>query len=162
MNIPAWVWVTTIAVLAVGLAVDVFVIGRRPHEPSLRESTIAVIFFVSLALVFGLGILLFSGTQYAGEFYAGWLTEYALSVDNLFIFIIIMSRFAVPRELQQTVLLIGIILALVLRGVFIALGAAAITTSAGSSTCSAPSWCTRRSACSGRARWGTRTTRRTA
>ncbi|MEJ7726805.1 MAG: TerC family protein [Actinomycetes bacterium] len=126
MNIPAWVWIATIAVLAVALAVDVFVIGRRPHEPTLRESTVAVVFFVSMAGVFGLGVLVFSGSQYAGEFYAGWLTEYALSVDNLFIFIIIMSRFAVPRELQQTVLLIGIILALVFRGIFIALGAAAI------------------------------------
>ena len=126
MNIPAWVWIATIAVLAVGLAVDVFVIGRRPHEPSMRESTIAVVFFVSMALIFGLGVLIFSGSQYSGEFYAGWLTEYALSVDNLFIFIIIMSRFAVPRELQQTVLLIGIILALVFRGIFIGLGAAAI------------------------------------
>ena len=126
MNIPAWVWIATIAVLAVALAVDVFVIGRRPHEPTLRESTVAVVFFVSMAMVFGLGVLVFSGSQYAGEFYAGWLTEYALSVDNLFIFIVIMSRFAVPRELQQTVLLIGIILALVFRGIFIALGAAAI------------------------------------
>jgi tellurite resistance protein TerC len=126
LNIPTWVWIATIAVVAVGLAIDVFVIGRRPHEPTMRESTIAVVFFVGLAVVFGLGILAFSGTQYAGEFYAGWLTEYALSVDNLFIFIIIMSRFAVPRELQQTVLLIGIVLALVFRGIFIALGAAAI------------------------------------
>jgi len=126
VNIPSWVWIATIAVLAVALAVDVFVIGRRPHEPTLRESTVAVVFFVSMAVVFGLGVLVFSGSQYAGEFYAGWLTEYALSVDNLFIFIIIMSRFAVPRELQQTVLLIGIILALVFRGIFIALGAAAI------------------------------------
>ena len=126
MNIPSWVWIATIAVLAVALAVDVLVIGRRPHEPTLRESTVAVVFFVSMAVVFGLGVLVFSGSQYAGEFYAGWLTEYALSVDNLFIFIIIMSRFAVPRELQQTVLLIGIILALVFRGIFIALGAAAI------------------------------------
>ncbi len=126
MNVPTWVWIATIAILAVGLAVDVFVIGRRPHEPTMKESTGAVVFFVGTALIFGLGILYFSGAEYAGEFYAGWLTEYALSVDNLFIFIIIMSRFAVPRQLQQTVLLIGIILALVLRGVFIALGAAAI------------------------------------
>jgi tellurite resistance protein TerC len=126
VNIPGWVWGATIAVLAVGLAIDVFVIGRRPHEPTMRESTGWVVFYISLAVLFGLGILFFSGSQYAGEFYAGWLTEYALSVDNLFIFIIIMSRFAVPRELQQTVLLIGIILALVFRGIFIALGAAAI------------------------------------
>jgi tellurite resistance protein TerC len=126
MNVSTTVWIVTLVVLIVGLLFDVLVIGRRPHEPSMRESTIAVVFFISAALLFGLGVLYFSGGRYAGEFYAGWLTEYALSVDNLFIFIIIMSRFAVPRELQQTVLLIGIMLALVFRGIFIALGAAAI------------------------------------
>ncbi len=126
MDIAPWVWAVTIGVLVVGLTVDVLIIGRRPHEPSMRESTIAVVFFISMALLFGLGVLYFSGTRYAGEFYAGWLTEYALSGDNLFIFIIIMSRFAVPRELQQTVLLIGIMLALLFRGIFIGLGAAAI------------------------------------
>src|SRR5690242_13149751 len=99
MNVHAWVWVVTIVVLAVFLAIDVFVIGRRPHEPSMKESTRAVVFFVGTAVVFGLGVLFFSGGTYAGQFYAGWLTEYALSIDNLFIFLIIMSRFAVPREL---------------------------------------------------------------
>jgi tellurite resistance protein TerC len=127
MNVHAWVWAVTIVVLAVFLIADVFVIGRRPHEPSMKESTLAVIFYVTTAIVFGLGVLFFSGGTYAGQFYAGWLTEYALSVDNLFIFLIIMARFAVPRELQQTVLLVGIILALVFRGIFIALGAAAIS-----------------------------------
>jgi tellurite resistance protein TerC len=71
-------------------------------------------------------VLLVSGGRYAGEFYAGWLTEYSLSIDNLFVFVIIMARLSVPRPLQQTALLVGIILALVMRGIFIALGAAAI------------------------------------
>ena len=126
MNVPTWLWVASIALLVGLLAVDVFVIGRRPHEPSLRESTVAITFYIGLAVVFGLGVWLLSGGQYAGEFYAGWLTEYSLSIDNLFVFVIIMAKFAVPRQYQQTALLVGIILALVMRGTFIAVGAAAI------------------------------------
>jgi tellurite resistance protein TerC len=126
MDISIWVWLTTVGLLVGLLAADVFIIGRRPHEPSLRECVIAITFFVTLALIFGLAVLFTSGPRYAGEFYAGWLTEYSLSIDNLFVFVIIMARLAVPRHLQQTALLVGIILALVMRGIFIALGAAAI------------------------------------
>ena len=126
MHVADYVWYITVGVLLALLAFDVFVIGRRPHEPSTRESATAIAFYIGLAVVFGLGVWFFSGGRYAGEFFAGWLTEYSLSVDNLFIFLIIMSRFAVPRKYQQTALLVGIILALVFRGVFIAVGAAAI------------------------------------
>ena len=93
----------------------------------MRETATILVGYVIGALVFGAGVWWVSGAQYAGEFFAGWLTEYSLSVDNLFVFIIIMGRFAVPRALQQTALFVGIILALVLRGVFIAVGAAAIS-----------------------------------
>jgi tellurite resistance protein TerC len=127
MHVTTWVWVLTIGLATVFLLVDVLVIGRRPHEPSMRESALVLAAYVAGALVFGLGIWLVSGPRYAGEFYAGWLTEYSLSVDNLFVFLIIMGRFAVPRALQQSALLVGIILALVLRGAFIAAGAAAIS-----------------------------------
>jgi tellurite resistance protein TerC len=126
MDITIWVWLTTVGLLVGLLAADVFIIGRRPHEPSLRECVIAITLYVALALIFGLAVLFTSGPRYAGEFYAGWLTEYSLSIDNLFVFVIIMARLAVPRPLQQTALLVGIILALVMRGIFIALGAAAI------------------------------------
>jgi tellurite resistance protein TerC len=126
LNIPGWVEIAIIGVLVVLLIVDVWFVGRRPHEPSMRESALGVAFYVALAVLFGLGILWNSGGGYAAEFYAGWLTEYSLSVDNLFVFVIIMARFAVPREYQQKVLLVGIVLALVLRGIFIVLGAAAI------------------------------------
>ncbi len=126
MNVPTWLWIGSIALLVGLLAVDVFVIGRRPHEPSMRECTVAIVFYVSLAVLFGIGVLVFAGPQYAGEFYAGWLTEYSLSIDNLFVFVIIMAKFQVPRQYQQTALLVGIILALVMRGIFIAVGAAAI------------------------------------
>ena len=126
MNVPTWLWIASITLLVGLLAVDVFVIGRRPHEPTLRECAIAISFFIALAILFGLGVLYFAGGRYAGEFYAGWLTEYSLSIDNLFVFVIIMSRFAVPAVYQQRVLTVGILLALVMRAVFIALGAAAI------------------------------------
>jgi tellurite resistance protein TerC len=130
MNVPTWVWVTTIGVMALVLAFDVFVIARRPHVPTTREVSFALIGYVGAALLFGLGIWYFThdqhGTTFMTEYYAGWLTEYSLSIDNLFIFLLIMSRFAVPEKLQQSALLIGIIIAIVLRGIFIAVGAAAI------------------------------------
>jgi tellurite resistance protein TerC len=126
MHVVPWVWWTTVLLTTAILLFDVFVIGRRPHEPSRRETSLALTLYVALAVVFGLGVWWFSGGEYGGEFFAGWLTEYSLSVDNLFIFIVIMGKLAVPRELQQSALLVGIVLALVLRGIFIAVGAAAI------------------------------------
>ncbi|HEY5979429.1 MAG TPA: TerC family protein [Microlunatus sp.] len=126
MNIHLYTWIITVVVMVAVLAVDLLIIGRRPHEPSMKEAGIFVGIFVSLAILFGLGIWVVSGPRYAGEFFAGWLTEYSLSIDNLFIFIIIMGAMKVPRHLQQFALMVGIILALIFRGIFIALGAAAI------------------------------------
>ncbi len=126
MDVSTWVWWTTIAVTMSIMLFDVVVIGRRPHEPSTREVTAALAVYVGAAVVFGLGVLYFAGSRSGTEFFAGWLTEYSLSIDNLFIFIIILNRFAVPRELQQSALMVGIVLALLMRGVFIAVGAAAI------------------------------------
>jgi tellurite resistance protein TerC len=127
LNVSAWVWVATLVALVAVLAVDLLIVGRRPHEPSMREAGGWVTFYVALALAFGVGVWATAGGRYAGEFYTGWLTEYSLSVDNLFVFVIIMARFSVPRQFQQKVLLIGIVLALVMRGAFIAAGAALIT-----------------------------------
>ncbi len=126
MQVTTELWLITIAVLAVVLAVDLLVIGRRPHEPSMREAGVAIGVFSGLAVLFGLGVWWLAGPRFAGEFFAGWLTEYSLSVDNLFIFVIIMANLRVPRQLQQFALMVGIVLALVFRGIFIALGAAAI------------------------------------
>ena len=126
MDVPTWLWWTTIIVTTALLLFDVFVIGRRPHEPSTREVSVALTGYVGLAVVFGIGVWVFAGHQYGTEFFAGWLTEYSLSVDNLFIFLIIMSKFAVPRQFQQTALLVGIVLSLIFRGIFIGVGAAAI------------------------------------
>jgi tellurite resistance protein TerC len=127
VNVSAWVWIATLVALVALLAVDLLIIGRRPHEPSMKESGGWVAFYVGLAVLFGVGVWAISGGRYAGEFYTGWLTEYSLSVDNLFVFVIIMGRFAVPRRFQQKVLLIGIVLALLMRGAFIAAGAALIS-----------------------------------
>src|SRR5690606_24939379 len=126
MNVSTGVWAVTLVVLTAVLLADLLIIGRRPHEPSMRESAGWVTFYVTLALLFGLVVWAMYGGVYAGEFYAGWLTEYSLSVDNLFVFVIIMTRFAVPRRFQQKVLLVGIVLALIMRGGFIAAGAAAV------------------------------------
>ncbi len=126
MDVSPLVWWLTVGITSVVLLFDVVVVGRRPHEPTRREVSVALGVFISMAVVFGLGVWYFAGAQYGTEFFAGWLTEYSLSVDNLFIFLIIMSKFGVPKELQQSALLIGIVLALIMRGIFIAVGAAAI------------------------------------
>ncbi len=126
MEVAPWIWWTTVIITTGFLLFDVFVIGRRPHEPSMREVSIALAVYVGAAVVFGIAVFALAGGRYGGEFFAGWLTEYSLSVDNLFIFIIILNKFAVPRQYQQSALLIGILLALVMRGAFIAIGAAAI------------------------------------
>ncbi|MET8351209.1 MULTISPECIES: TerC family protein [unclassified Micromonospora] len=127
MDVSGLVWAGTLVALTAVLLVDLLIIGRRPHEPSVRESSLWVAFYVGLALLFGAGLWLTSGASAAGQFYTGWLTEYSLSVDNLFVFVIIMARFGVPRQYQQKVLLVGIVLALVMRGGFIAAGAALIS-----------------------------------
>jgi tellurite resistance protein TerC len=126
MNVPEWVWWVTIGLTVAIFVVDIAIIGRRPHEPSRKEVSVALTVYISMAVLFGIGVWVLSGHQYGTEFFAGWLTEYSLSVDNLFVFIIIMSKLGVPRQYQQEALLIGIILALIFRGIFIAVGAAAI------------------------------------
>jgi tellurite resistance protein TerC len=120
--IPAWLEIGSLVVMGAVILADLALAARRPHIPKLREAAIWIGAYVLLALVFGALLLWCANANVAGQFVAGWLTEYSLSIDNLFVFVIILSRFAVPRKLQQSVLLVGIILALVLRGVFILLG----------------------------------------
>ncbi|WP_433789039.1 TerC family protein [Actinoplanes sp. CA-252034] len=126
MNLPLWAWAVTIIGFTVMIAFDFYLVARKPHEPSFRECVGWVSFYVLAAVAFGLLLMGTAGVGYGGQFFAGWLTEYSLSVDNLFVFIIIMSRFGVPVRYRQKVLLIGIILALLMRGVFIAAGASAV------------------------------------
>ncbi|MDF1479341.1 TerC family protein [Leifsonia sp. H3M29-4] len=124
--LPVWFEVGTYVVLGLILAFDIFMAYRRPHVPSTRESALWISFYVLLALIFAGLMLAIGSPEHAGQFVAGWLTEYSLSIDNLFVFLIIMARFSVPRKYQQEILMVGIILALVFRGIFILLGAALI------------------------------------
>jgi tellurite resistance protein TerC len=126
MQVSSLEWAITLGVTVAILLFDVVVIGRRPHEPTKRETAIYLTIYIGLAVAFGLWVWFFHGSQFGVEFFAGWLTEYSLSVDNLFIFLIIMASFNVPKKYQQQALLVGIILALIFRGIFIALGAVAI------------------------------------
>lgn len=126
MHITGLQWTVTIVVILALLAYDFFFHVRKPHEPTIKEAAIWSAIYVGIALLFGLVILWWDGGQYAAEYYGGYITEKALSVDNLFVFLIIMASFKVPREDQQKVLLFGIVFALIARTVFILLGAAAI------------------------------------
>jgi tellurite resistance protein TerC len=119
-------WAGTITGLVALLLLDLTVVVRRPHQPSMSESAAWVAFYVAIAAGFGALINFRYGGRYAAEFFAGWLTEYSLSADNLVVFMILMSRFAVPRAYRTTLLFFGIVLALVMRGGFIAAGAAAV------------------------------------
>ena len=122
------VWEVTIAALLAVLAFDLaLAVIRRNKETSTKEAAAWTIFYVSAAIAFGYSLGVWNTTQARGEFFAGWITEYSLSVDNLFIFILILARFKVDKTKQQLVLLVGIIMALILRGTFIALGSAAIS-----------------------------------
>jgi len=122
MDVPLYVWLFTIAGILGLLVFDFFSHVRTPHVPHIRESAFWSVVYIALAILFGVGVWVFGGGQAGGEYFAGWLTEKALSVDNLFVFLIIMTTFAVPKEFQQKVLLVGVAIALVARGVFIALG----------------------------------------
>ncbi|AXI70996.1 MULTISPECIES: TerC family protein [Streptomyces] len=125
MDVSWTLWAVTIIGLSALIAVDFF-IGRKPHDVSTKEAGIWTVVWIALAVLFGLGLLVFGNSQSSGEFFAGFITEKSLSVDNLFVFVLIMAKFSVPSHLQQRVLLIGVLIALVLRAVFIAAGAAVI------------------------------------
>ena len=128
MNVSVLVWAVTCAVILGLFVFDFYAHVRVPHEPTFRESAIWSSVYIGLAVVFGLVVWWLWGGEFAGEYFAGYVTEKALSVDNLFVFTVIMATFAVPREFQQKLLLIGIVMALVMRAGFIAVGAAAIST----------------------------------
>jgi len=124
MEITGFTWAVTIAVIIGLVLFDYFFHVRKSHTPTIKEAAIWSAIYVGLALAFGLVFLVLGDTDHAIEYYAGWLTEKALSVDNLFVFMIIMTSFSVPRQYQQKVLLFGITFALISRTVFILAGAA--------------------------------------
>jgi tellurite resistance protein TerC len=126
MNVDLNVWLITIGALVAVIVFDLIYQIRNPHEPTFKESAIQSSIYMAVALAFTFVIGHFWGGEFAGEYLAGFITEKSLSVDNLFVFLIIFTSFAVPRALQSQALLIGIVVALILRGIFIAVGAAAI------------------------------------
>jgi len=127
MGVTAAGWALTIGVVVALLALDLLLATLRPHAVGYREATAWSVFYLTVAVVFGLVFASLVGWGHGAEYFAGYLVEKSLSVDNLFVFVIIMATFAVPREHQQRVLIVGIIAALALRAVFIALGAALLS-----------------------------------
>ncbi|WP_433801561.1 TerC family protein [Actinomycetospora sp. CA-084318] len=125
MTVPFWVWAATVGGIAVLVAIDIWH-ARSPHEVSFREATLWSVIYIVVALAFGVGVWIFMGSQSGVEYISGWLVEKSLSVDNLFIFAVILAQFAVPKRHQQKVLLWGVIGALVMRAIFILIGAAVI------------------------------------
>jgi len=126
MDIPGYVWILTIVFILALLTFDFFFHVRKAHEPTLPEAAKWSAIYVGIAILFGLGVLFFGGGTLGTEYFAGYITEKALSVDNLFVFLIIMASFKVPRADQQKVLLFGIVFALIARTGFIFLGSALI------------------------------------
>ncbi|MBW0104987.1 TerC family protein [Pseudonocardia sp. KRD291] len=126
MTVPFWVWAATVGGIVVLVAIDIWH-ARSPHEVTFREATLWSVIYIAVAVAFGIGLTLFGGVQSGTEYFAGYLVEKSLSVDNLFIFAVILAQFAVPKRHQQKVLLWGVIGALVLRAIFIAVGAAVIS-----------------------------------
>lgn len=127
MDVNIYIWGLTILGIVLLLSFDFIFISRKPHEVSIKEASIWSIFYIAVAVLFGLGLLYYYGSGVSTEYYTAYIVEKSLSVDNLFVFVLILTHFLVPSVLHQRVLLIGIILALVMRGIFIALGAAMLS-----------------------------------
>jgi tellurite resistance protein TerC len=123
MDVPGWMGAVTLLALVAIIVIDLLIVDRREKEFTPKDALHWVIFYVALAAAFAVFISVYFGPVYGGEFVAGYITEYSLSVDNLFVFMVIMASFAVPVALQHRVLLVGIVIALILRGILIVLGA---------------------------------------
>lgn len=131
MSVPTWLWIATIAGFVAIILIDLLVVDSRPHVFGTREASIWVGVYFTLAMLFAVFMSLYFGISYGGQFIAGYLTEYSLSVDNLFVFLVLMTSFAVPAMLQHRVLLVGVVIALVLRAILILIGAELIARFAG-------------------------------
>ncbi len=126
MQVSLALWAITIGGILLLVVLDFVTVSRKPHEVGFREATAWSVFYVGVAIAFGVAMFVWQGSQWGTEYFAAYLVEKSLSVDNLFVFIIILTQFAVPNVLHQRVLLVGVVLALVLRAIFIAVGAAAL------------------------------------
>lgn len=126
MDVSLLVWALTVGGVIALVTMDFLTVSRHPHDVSMREATLWSVFYISVAIAFGVWVWVSAGSAFGTEFFAAYLVEKSLSVDNLFVFVIILTQFGVPSVLHQRVLLFGVMLALVFRTVFIALGAAAL------------------------------------
>jgi tellurite resistance protein TerC len=126
MDVSNLVWAVTLGAIAALILVDLFTVSSKPHDVMFKEATLWSIFYIGIAIIFGMWVWSSYGSQFGTEYFAAYLVEKSLSVDNLFVFVIILTQFAVPSIYHQRVLLIGVMLALVLRAIFIAVGAAAL------------------------------------
>ncbi len=126
MNVSLTMWLVTVGAILVLVVMDFFTVSRKPHEVSFREAALWSVFYIAVAVAFGVFIWVWQGSDFGTQYFAAYLVEKSLSVDNLFVFVIILAQFAVPSIYHQRVLLVGVVLALVLRAIFIAIGAAAL------------------------------------
>lgn len=126
MNVSLTTWLVVVAAILILIFVDLVTVSRKPHEVKFKEAAGWSIFYIALAIGFGIWVWQSAGSVYGTEYFAAYLVEKSLSVDNLFVFIIILAQFKVPSIYHQKVLMIGVLLALVLRAIFIAIGAAAL------------------------------------
>jgi len=126
VTVSITLWVMTIVGIVALLLMDFFFISRKPHEVKFREALIWSIFYIAVAVAFGIALFIWQGADYGTQYFTAYIVEKSLSVDNLFVFVIILTQFAVPLNLHQRVLLIGIVIALIMRAIFIAIGAAAL------------------------------------
>lgn len=126
MNVSLTLWLVAIGAILALVALDFLTVSRKPHEVSFKEAAWWSIFYIGVAIAFGVVVWCMSGSDYGTQYFAAYLVEKSLSVDNLFVFVIILTQFAVPSIYHQRVLLVGVVLALVLRAIFIAVGAAAL------------------------------------
>ena len=126
MGISLTIWAITVGAIIGFILLDLFTVSAHPHDVEFKEAASWSIFYIALAILFGIWVWLTYGSQSGTEFFAAYLVEKSLSVDNLFVFAIILTQFAVPSIYQQRVLLFGVVLALILRAIFIAIGAAAL------------------------------------
>ena len=126
MNVTLLTWAIVVGAILALIVIDLLTVSKKPHDVMFKEASIWSIFYISIAIVFGLWVWQTAGPQYGTEYFAAYLVEKSLSVDNLFVFIIILAQFKVPTIYHQRVLMFGVVLALVLRAIFIAVGAAAL------------------------------------
>ena len=126
MNVTLLTWAIVVGAILVLIIIDLLTVSKKPHDVMFKEASIWSIFYISIAIVFGIWVWQTAGPQYGTEYFAAYLVEKSLSVDNLFVFIIILAQFKVPSIYHQRVLMFGVVLALVLRAIFIAVGAAAL------------------------------------